>query len=262
MNINSNYNVYNNSDGILKENLMLKNNINYNINNKKNNINNFQQKRIIKNYIANNCNNKNSKNNAKSLSSFIPTNNSNLNWYNSSNQINNTIINLNNNTNNFQTTSIPNYNQISIQGRNNNKSDLKHLLVFTERVNNHNVLAKNNDVNNTSLINSKSKIFDSQNFTFNINFSEKIDPVNYRVNSESSLANYFSMIDSNKLPIMEVMRHIKYQFSSLDHQKMAMEKLMRSKAKNFCLLISEECSKRKIHVINLFYIFLNCNFKE
>jgi len=270
LNINNNYNVYDNSDGIVKENLMLNNNINYNINNKKyntnnfstENLNNFQQKRIIKNYIANNCNNKNSKNNPKSLSSFSPTSYSNLNWYNSSNQINNTIFNFNNNTNKFQTTSIPNYNQISIQGRNNNKSDLKHLLVFSERVNNLTVLAKNNDVNNTSLINSKKKNFDSQKFSYNINFSDKIDPVNYRVNSESSLANYFSMIDSNKLPIMEVMRHIKYQFSSLDHQKMAMEKLMRSKAKNFCLLISEECSKRKIHVINLFYIILNCNFKE
>jgi len=255
-NLNFAHNVHNNvnynSEGTLKENLILnnyvnnKNNSNYFSNE---NLNTFQQKRIIKNYISNNRQNEHTNKNPKIISSFSPTTNSNLNLHYSNNQVNNTIFNLNSNTNNnFNTTSSPNFNQISTQGR-NNKPDLKHLLVFSESGNNPNIIEKNNEVNNTSLINLKNKNSDNQKFSFNFNFSDKIDPVNFRVNSESSLANYIPVIDSNKLPIIDIMKHLKYQFSSLDHQKMAMEKLMRSKAKNFCLLISEECSKKKKHVI-------------
>lgn len=254
LNVNNNVNI--NCDEIVKENFIFNNNVNSKINNPNNfspneNLNKPQQKRIIKNNISsNNYQNKNPNKNHKTLSSFSPITNSNLNFYNSNNQINSTIFNLNSIANNFQTTSIPNYNPISNQGR-NNKSDLKHLLVFSDSGTNNNLIDKNNDFNNSSLINIKNKNPDNQKFSFNFNFSDRSDPANYRVNSESSLANYFSIIDSNKLPIMEIMKHLKYQFSSLDHQKMSMEKLMRSKSKNFCLLISEECSKKKIHVINI-----------
>lgn len=218
----------------------------------------FQNKKIMKSQILNNRNNT-----IKTARLISPTNlhaGQNLN-YNSTinNQINNSNFNLNSNNtnnNNCQLFSIPNYNQIlSNQGR-NTKSDLKHLLVFSESgiLNNINAKKKNNlnynnDIHNTSLIYSKNKNQENQKISVNFNYSDKFDLINYRVNSESSLVNFFSMVDSNKLLIMDVMKHLKYQFSSLDHQKMAMEKLIKSKSKNFCLLISEESSKKKIHVI-------------
>lgn len=94
----------------------------------------------------------------------------------------------------------------------------------------------------------KNKINETQKVFVNFNIAEKNDKnsINYRVNSESSLGNFFSMNDSNKLKISEIMWHLKYQISSLDHQKIAIDKLLKSKSKNFCLLISEESSKKKV----------------
>ena len=108
------------------------------------------------------------------------------------------------------------------------KSDLKQYLVFSD--NNQILKAKNN-------IDKK----------FDFNFNDKLDS-NDRVNSESSLYNYFSLNESNKLYVIEIMKYLRYQFSSLDHQKLALEKITKSKSKNFCLLISEESNSKKVHV--------------
>jgi hypothetical protein len=111
------------------------------------------------------------------------------------------------------------------------KSDLKQYLTFSGSKQEGNVIATN---------------FKSNYSTAN---NEKCN--SYRINSESSITNLINSNNgSNRKCIVEAMKVLKFQKSSLDHQKYAMEILTKSKANLFCLLISYD------HTIKAFVIFI------
>jgi hypothetical protein len=65
----------------------------------------------------------------------------------------------------------------------------------------------------------------------------------YRINSESSITNVVNISHSpgtvsNKKAIIEAMKVLKYQKSSLDHKKCSFDLLTKSKSNLFCLLVS------------------------
>lgn len=256
---NSNNNFYSNSPNNINNNNINSNfdsltNIRDNLAN--NNVlshdtfNTFQHKRMIKNHISSSFNN--AIGGAKS--SRISATSMNFN-------------NVNVNVNLPQTNNFISNNSNSNLGR-NTKSDLKHLLVFSDSSNNNNnYFEKNSEINNNSNNNinhssnqnfnnnpSKNWEISNKNINFNINIADKTDKISYRVNSESSLANYFNIKDSNKFFIFEIMKNLKYQFCSIDHQKNSLEKLIKSKAKYFSILINEDCSKKKVNIINIFIL--------
>jgi len=89
-----------------------------------------------------------------------------------------------------------------------------------------------------------------------INLSNCKDNKGAIINSESSL-NSRNMINnrnnsSNKDKIILALRYIKFQRSSLDHQRYCFEKLFKSKARNFCLQVAFD--KRNILVNHLLLI--------
>jgi hypothetical protein len=65
---------------------------------------------------------------------------------------------------------------------------------------------------------------------------------NNRVNSESSVNSMLQ--SSNKQIIIDAMSMLKFQISSLDHQKFSHDKLVKSKSKFFCLLISQDSTNK------------------
>lgn len=63
----------------------------------------------------------------------------------------------------------------------------------------------------------------------------------YRINSESSITNNINTNianGSNRRSILEAMKVLKFQKSSLDHQKYSLERLTKSRSNLFCLMIS------------------------
>jgi len=63
----------------------------------------------------------------------------------------------------------------------------------------------------------------------------------YRINSESSITNIINCnvtANSNRNSVIEAMKALRYQKSSLDHQKYSLERLTKSKSNLFCLLVS------------------------
>jgi len=59
----------------------------------------------------------------------------------------------------------------------------------------------------------------------------------YRINSESSITNLINSNNSNRKTVVEAMKALKFQKSSLDHQKHSLEVLMKSKSNLFSLLV-------------------------
>lgn len=71
----------------------------------------------------------------------------------------------------------------------------------------------------------------------------------YRINSESSISNLInSQNGSNKKQIVEAMKILSYQKSSLDHHKCAFDMLNKSKANVFSLLVSADANSQKFVV--------------
>lgn len=107
------------------------------------------------------------------------------------------------------------------QLKKNTKSDLKQYLTFSG--------SKQVDSN---LLN--------QNIKPNYSTANNEKCNSYRINSESSIQNIMntnSTNGSNKKLIIEAMKTLKYQKSSLDHQKYALERLTKSKSNYFSLLV-------------------------
>jgi len=64
------------------------------------------------------------------------------------------------------------------------------------------------------------------------------ESINPKFNSDHLVQNMVK--SSNRLVIIEAMKSLRFQISSLDHHKFAIDNLNRSKAKSFCLLINKE----------------------
>jgi hypothetical protein len=157
--------------------------------------------------------------------------------------------NNNNNINYIQKTKKPSriFSPLNTNNQNhtkNSKFDLKHLLIFNDTLINENHNNNNSNSNNNNILNINLK-----KSTLNFNQSEKFETINCKSNLESSGLNIFSFSESNKNIISDIMKQLKYQFSSLDHQKMALDILNKNKGKNFCIFISEESLKKNINVI-------------
>ena len=115
--------------------------------------------------------------------------------------------------------------------KNDSKSDLKQYLTFSgykqnESNVNINITKTNYSTNNVQKSNSN------------------------RMNSESSVNSGSDLSTTNKVVIAEALKVLKYPKSSIDHQKISLDKLNLAKGKLFILLISAELKKSEF-VINL-----------
>lgn len=108
------------------------------------------------------------------------------------------------------------------KAKTNSKSDLKQFLIYSE----------SKPVSAQGLYEKNEKTEKEYTLSFNSSIMDNKE----RVNSESSVSSLIA--NSNKQIILEAMMELKFQTSSLDHQKFAYEKLYKSKAKFFSLLIS------------------------
>lgn len=69
----------------------------------------------------------------------------------------------------------------------------------------------------------------------------------HRINSESSITNILNINKvngSNKNIVLEAMKSLKFQKSSIDHQKYSLERLSKSKSSLFCLLVIFDSSNK------------------
>ncbi len=68
------------------------------------------------------------------------------------------------------------------------------------------------------------------------------------VNSETSFHSNNSLgnILGNKEKIIEILKFLKFQKSSIDHQKYCYEKLYKNKTKNFCFIVSSDKKKNLV----------------
>ena len=101
------------------------------------------------------------------------------------------------------------------------KCDLKQYLTFSG--------SKQLEINNIQ-----------QNIKTNYSTANNEKSNSCRINSESSITNIMNNITvngSNKKTILEAMKSLRFQKSSLDHQKYALERLLKSKSNLFCLLV-------------------------
>lgn len=121
--------------------------------------------------------------------------------------------------------------------------DLKHFLVYSD-----NKINLNKEETAKSHLNKKRASINSNLQGYNTNHSNssttnlnEISNINNRVNSETSVNNV--LYSSNKQIIFDSMAILKFQISSLDHQKFSFEKLNKSKAKFFCVLIGIDPNK-------------------
>lgn len=112
------------------------------------------------------------------------------------------------------------------QIKKNSKSDLKQYLTFSG--------SKQSDPNHI-------------NHNIKMNYStanyEKCN--SYRINSENSFTNIMntnSSNGSNRKQIIEAMKTLKFQKSSIDHQKLSLERLTKSKCNQFSILVSYDQS--------------------
>lgn len=129
--------------------------------------------------------------------------------------------------------------------------DIKQLL-------NHNTIQRNYDSEKkkphkynfmTQLISSSSQCSNSQCNSGNRINSE----TNWQNASQTSQFSLFSSVSpglGNREKIAEAMRHLKIQKSSLDHQRYTYEKLFKSKAKCFCLVVGYDKKKNLVKYLN------------
>ena len=122
--------------------------------------------------------------------------------------------------------------------------DLKQFLTYSDTK-----LPVSNDHCNTIQLNSSYINNNANNVSNNVSFNCHFNPseINPRVNSETSLSHHLT----NKQIIYDAMKFLKFQTSSLDHQRFTYEKLFKSKARYFCLLIGND-SSGKTYVLKLF----------
>lgn len=71
-----------------------------------------------------------------------------------------------------------------------------------------------------------------------------------RLQPEIYLNTNSTTIPGNKEKIILSMRNLKFQRSSLDHQRYSYEKLILSKSKNFCILVNYDKKKVLVSIIN------------
>jgi hypothetical protein len=119
----------------------------------------------------------------------------------------------------------------------NKPHDLKHFLTYSDTK-----ISPVQDHCNTIQLNSSYMIINnnpSNNVSFNCHFNQQ-NEVNPRVNSETSLSHHLT----NKHVIYDAMKFLRFQTSSLDHQRYTYEKLLKSKARYFCLLIGNDSSNK------------------
>jgi hypothetical protein len=176
---------------------------------------------------------------------------------NSNKNIRKTSLTNNSNTSRSNTiTTAPNINTLN----RSTKGDLKHYLTYSDTAkidltSSNTFLSRpfNTNVSQQSISNFYANTSSSlSNSVMNTQINN--DYLNIRVNSESSINSFLSSsTSSNKKTIIDAMKFLKFQSSSLDHQKFSLERLFRSKAKNFCLLINEIRENNKI--IHVFYLF-------
>lgn len=127
------------------------------------------------------------------------------------------------------------------------KGDLKHYLIYSESKVNDTKDLSNNNLNS---MNSFASMTNLNNLISNSNLLS--DFTNIRVNSETSVNNLLNPQISNKQIIQEALKFLKFQISSLDHQKFTLDKLHKSKAKLFCLLIAADSTL--VNFVNIFKI--------
>jgi len=101
--------------------------------------------------------------------------------------------------------------------------------------------------NNNQLIDSEKKLMTK--FRINLSNYKEINE-NPRLNSESSLNSNNTICNANLLGNKEritlSLKHLKFQKSSLDHQRYCFEKLYLSKAKSFCIAVSFDKKKEMV----------------
>ncbi len=112
------------------------------------------------------------------------------------------------------------------QVKKNSKSDLKQYLTFSG--------SKQSDPNQIN-----------QNIKMNYSTANYEKCNSYRINSENSITNIMntnSINGSNRKQIIEAMKTLKFEKSSIDHQKYSLERLTKSKSNLFSIMVSYDSS--------------------